>query len=186
MVRLLVLSLVLIVAGWGLITPARHFVLKTTAAQEDAPDYGGLPAGPGRDAVYFTCRACHSEKQFTQQRMSREEWDGLLTTMVEENGMEPLEPWGRTLVLAYLSTHYGVDEEDWQGLPPGPGREDVFYLCQTCHSLRTVLQQRLPRWEWDHTLDWMIEEQGMAELEPEERVRILDYLGTRLSATSPR
>lgn len=112
MVRLFVLGLVLITAGWGSIAPARHFVVKTAAAQEATPENSGLPAGPGR--------------------------------------------------------------------------EEVFYACQACHSLHTVLQQRLPRWEWVHTLDWMVEEQGMAELEPEERELILDYLGTYLSATSPR
>jgi hypothetical protein len=30
-----------------------------------APVYGGLPTGEGREAVYFTCRACHALGQFT-------------------------------------------------------------------------------------------------------------------------
>ena len=72
-------------------------------------------------------------------------------------------------------------EADYQGLPPGPGREEVFSLCQACHSLKTVLQQRLSREVWDETLVWMIEEQGMPELDPEDYARILDYLGSRLS-----
>ena len=112
MVRIFFLGLVFVTAGWGLIAPARHFVLTAASAQDDTPENSGLPAGPGR--------------------------------------------------------------------------EKVFYLCQACHSLRTVLQQRLPRWEWGYTLDWMVEEQGMSELEPEEREVILNYLGTYLSATSPR
>jgi cytochrome c2 len=167
------LTLLAVVWGGGHLAPA--------SALAQGPDYGGLTPGPGREAVYFTCTACHSLQQFSQQRMSREEWDATLIRMVENNAMAEPEPWARTLMLAYLSTHFGVDEEDWQGLPAGQGREEVFYLCQACHSLRTVTQQKLTRDAWDETLVWMVEEQGMPEPEAEERGRILDYLGTHLS-----
>jgi len=140
-------------------------------------DFGGLPPGPGREAVYYTCRACHSEKQFTQQRLAREDWDQLLTQMVKQNGMAEPEPWARTLMLNYLATHFGLaEEEDWAGLPSGPGREQVFYLCQACHSLMIVQQQGLSRHSWDQTLVWMVEEQGMPELDAESRDQLLDYL----------
>ena len=141
-----------------------------------ASSYTSRTDGPGREAVYYTCRACHSLKQFTQQRMSRDDWDAVIERMVEVNEMAPPEPFVRTLMLAYLSTHFGVDEEDWQGLPPGPGREEVFYGCQACHSLRIVVQQGLTRHSWDETLTWMVEEQGMPEPDEDERTLILDYL----------
>ena len=90
--------------------------------------------------------------------------------------------WGHVSPAAdHSATGPAAAEEDYQGLPPGPGREEVFYLCQACHSLKTVLQQRLSRDVWDETLVWMIEEQGMPELDPEDYARILDYLGSRLS-----
>jgi len=173
--------LALIIGGWGLLPPA---VVAQEAQQSEAADYGGLPDGPGREAVYFTCTACHSQQQFTQQRMERGDWDAAIERMVKSNGMAAPEPWARTLMLNYLATHYGVEEEDWAGLPPGAGREEVFYTCQACHSLKTVLQQRLYRKVWDDTLQWMIEEQGMPEPEPEEYAKILDYLGTHLSPES--
>lgn len=172
---------ILFFGGWGVSSPAADD-LTTPAEAEPQPDYDGLPPDPGRDAVYFTCTACHSTKQFTQQRMSREDWNETISRMVHANKMTPPQPWARTLMLNFLSTHYGVEPEvDWAGLPPGEGREDVFYLCQACHSLKTVLQQRLSRDVWDETLVWMIEEQGMPEPDPEEYARILDYLGSRLS-----
>lgn len=141
-------------------------------------DYGGLPAGPGREAVYFNCTACHSLKQFTQQRMLREEWDKLLDWMVEKNNMYPMEPWARSQVLNYLTTHFGIDEDRWQGLPAGPGREIVFGLCQACHSLAIVKQQGLDRDSWDETMVWMVEEQGMPPLDTKNWNLILDYLST--------
>ena len=49
-----------------------------------------------------------------------------------------------------------------------------------------VLQQRLSREDWDETLVWMVEEQGMPQPDPEERKIILDYLGTYLSDKTPR
>lgn len=67
---------------------------------------------------------------------------------------------------------------EWSGLPPGPGREDVFVTCQICHSLKIVQQQGLSRSSWDETLTWMVEEQGMPEPVTEKRERILDYLAT--------
>ena len=160
---------VLLLAGGGFAAPA-------AGQQEEEFDYGGLTPGPGREAVYYTCRACHSLKQFTQQRMSRDEWDAVIDRMVEANEMAPPEPFVRTLMLAYLATHFGTDEEDWQGLPPGPGREEVFYSCQACHSLRIVVQQGLSRDSWEESLVWMVEEQGMPEPDEETLALMLDYL----------
>jgi len=50
-------ALVAAAAGWGLTAPVE------VAAQ----DYGGLPAGPDREAVYFNCSACHSIQLVAQQ-----------------------------------------------------------------------------------------------------------------------
>lgn len=71
-----------------------------------------------------------------------------------------------------------IDEDDEFGAdwPLGPGREDTGYLCGACHSLAIVKQQGLKREDWDELLDWMVEEQGMYEPEPDERALILDYL----------
>ena len=155
-------------------------------APPDGPAYGGLPVGDGREAVYFTCRACHSLDQFSGQRMKREEWDELLVAMVEKHGMEAPEAWARRLMLDYLGSHFGIPREDhWQGLPPGPGREEVFYTCKACHSLMLVKQQGMNRENWDETLEWMVEEQGMEEIHDRAmRDRILDYLALHYGSDS--
>ncbi len=67
-------------------------------------------------------------------------------------------------------------EDERAGLPPGEGREDVFALCGGCHSLRLVTQQGFSRAAWDEAIDWMVEEQEMDEIEPDERRLILDHL----------
>ncbi len=75
---------------------------------------------------------------------------------------------------AQQSTTQGDDE--WQGLPEGPGREEVFYVCQACHSLAIVQQQGLDRESWDEVLKWMVAEQEMEPLEAEPLKLVLDYL----------
>jgi cytochrome c len=146
----------------------------------DGPLYGGLPDGAGREAVYFTCRACHALDQFTARKKSREDWGQIIEQMIAENGMIAPEHWARELILDYLGDHFGEeDARDWGGLPPGPGREEVHYTCTACHSIRMVTQQGLNRERWDDTLEWMVEEQGMSEIEDvATRDLILDYLST--------
>ncbi len=80
--------------------------------------------------------------------------------------------WGVQSPAGYAS------EDEWQGLPEGVGREEVFYACQACHSLMLVTQQGLDRESWEETLVWMIEEQGMGELDADEWRLILEYLST--------
>jgi len=169
--------------GRGAPSPAALAADSVSAQSGTTEDYGGLPEGPGRAAVYFNCTACHSLQQFAQQRMDRNEWDALLDWMVEKNGMHPMEPWARTQVLNYLATHFGPDEQQWQGLPAGPGRELVFGICQACHSLAIVKQQGLDRESWDETLAWMVEEQGMPPLDQENLTLVLDYLATHYGRT---
>jgi mono/diheme cytochrome c family protein len=76
--------------------------------------------------------------------------------------------------------------EGFGGLPEGAGQEETYDACAACHSIRLVVQQRLDRESWDETLAWMVEEQGMPELESEARSLILDYLSTHLSRDAPR
>ena len=83
--------------------------------------------------------------------------------------------------LFYTSTFpnvvYGEDSQ-YQGLPPGKGREQVLENCTACHSTAIILQNRMPRKQWDQTLTWMQKKQGLRDLEPDLRKTILDYLST--------
>jgi len=74
-----------------------------------------------------------------------------------------------------------ASDDDYDGLPPGKGRDEVYSYCAACHSAKLVAQQGLTRESWDETLEWMVEEQGMAEIEDEMRVLILDYLSEQLN-----
>ncbi len=68
------------------------------------------------------------------------------------------------------------DEDEYEGLPPGEGRDEVFGYCSACHSIRLVTQQGLTRADWGEVLVYMVEEHEMAELEPEDEKLVLDYL----------
>lgn len=75
--------------------------------------------------------------------------------------------------------------QEYDGLPPGEGRVEVFAWCIACHSARIIIQQGLSRADWDETLVWMVEEQGMQEPDTEMRDKILDYLAEQFSPARP-
>jgi len=96
-------------AGWGVLSPAVSAAERTAAGTGEAEEFGGLPKGPGREEVFYSCNACHSLAIVKQQGLNRDSWDESLAWMVKEREMDPLEPEVRKLVLDYLTTHYGRD-----------------------------------------------------------------------------
>ncbi len=155
-----------------------------------AADLVDLPPGPGREAAFYTCSACHSFALVTQQRQTRQGWEELIDWMIAEQGMHPPDPETRALIVGYLSENFGAAVEaepsrpavslnrplEAEDLPAEPGRDETFYTCAACHSFNLVAQQGLTRRDWDELIDWMVEEQGMDEPDAETRQLILDYL----------
>lgn len=79
----------------------------------------------------------------------------------------------------------GANEYDFGVLFDAPGVEATYYACTACHSERIVAQQGLTRSEWDDLLGWMVEEQGMSEIDEPERSEILDYLAKNYGPDRP-
>ncbi|MEO1090739.1 MAG: aldehyde dehydrogenase [Pseudomonadota bacterium] len=75
--------------------------------------------------------------------------------------------------------------EEFGVLYPDQGAEETYYTCAACHSERLVAQQGLTRHAWDELIDWMVEDQGMAEPDAELRTTILDYLSTHYNTDRP-
>ena len=61
-------------------------------------------------------------------------------------------------------------------LVSGPGAEETYNNCTACHSERIVAQQGLTKSGWEELLEWMVEEQGMAEIEEPDYSLIINYL----------
>jgi len=78
-----------------------------------------------------------------------------------------------------------ADAGEFGRLVDGKGAEETYYACTGCHSDMLVAQQGLTRERWNELIDWMIDEQGMPELEPEERKLILDYLAKNYGPDRP-
>lgn len=101
------------------------------------------------------------------------------------------DPGARAAIIAWLATKNPVPP-NWitqaSGSPvksagdgiltPGENMDLVAAVCSACHSLHLVAQQGLSKASWDETLQWMIDEQGMDELNAEDREAILVYLST--------
>lgn len=71
---------------------------------------------------------------------------------------------------------------EFGNLPDTPGVEETYYLCSACHSMSIVTQQTLTDARWDYTWTWMVEEQGMPEMDEETKELILSYLKRHFSA----
>jgi mono/diheme cytochrome c family protein len=73
---------------------------------------------------------------------------------------------------------------DGQDLPPGPGRALVYGQCRTCHDLQYLIESAgVPRDTWNDLLDSM--KQYGLRISPDQRAKILEYLGTYLGPNPP-
>ena len=86
--------------------------------------------------------------------------------------------WQAALLAAGLgwAGPFAAASQGYGGLPAGQGRATVYGVCSGCHSTQLIQQQAMNRKKWDETLTWMIQQQGMANLQPQLRRIILDYL----------
>lgn len=109
----------------------RHFLLALAltasmavaqpANNADSPggeEPSALPAGNGQEEVFYACTACHSTAIIRRSAFPRQQWDGLMDWMVEKHGMNPLEGDERTLIVDYLTQHFGPRTAPARGRNP--------------------------------------------------------------------
>ena len=63
------------------------------------------------------------------------------------------------------------------GLVEGEGLEEVVTNCTTCHSSKLIIQNRMDKEQWNATIRWMQETQGLWDLGENQKI-IVDYLTT--------
>lgn len=98
--------------GVGAGPPAVRAGVPTVRWAVDPDDeWQGLPEGAGREAVFYTCSACHSLMWVRQQGLSRDVWDETLDWMVTEQEMDPMDPKDRALAIDYLAEWFGPDRK---------------------------------------------------------------------------
>lgn len=88
-------------------------------------------------------------------------------------------------VLGQSAQDAAEDESEFGQMVVADGVEETFYTCTACHSEMIVVQQGKTRQGWDKLFDWMIETQGMPELDEETRNIILDYLAEHYNTDRP-
>src|SRR5262245_7320797 len=85
----------------------------TSAAQETKQDAkpatttaSRFPSGPGRDALFKVCKACHGPESVLGQLKTRSEWSKTLEEMAANGATGTDEEWNS--ILEYLDTHYSL------------------------------------------------------------------------------
>lgn len=82
------------------------------AKAESPASVTSWPQGPNSALTAAFCGSCHSLALVRQQRLDRKGWDKLLTWMSETQNMPVVDPALRSMLLDYLTTHFGLDVED--------------------------------------------------------------------------
>jgi len=88
-------------------------------------------------------------------------------------------------LVALVRTAPAAEESEYGVLHEATGVEETFIYCTACHSERIVAQQGLTREDWDEMLVWMVDEQGMPEIDPPDRELVLDYLAIHYGPDRP-
>jgi len=81
-------------------------------------------------------------------------------------------------LVAFVAAASMLGQVEASGLSPGAGREVVWAACTQCHTAEIIVSSHMSRKTWDTTITWMQETQGLADLAPDVRRVILDYLET--------
>ncbi|MDC6405464.1 MULTISPECIES: monoheme cytochrome C [Maribacter] len=63
------------------------------------------------------------------------------------------------------------------GLVAAEGLQEVITNCTTCHSSKLIVQNRMGKEQWNATIRWMQETQGLWDLGENQQI-IVDYLTT--------
>jgi len=88
---------------------------------------------------------------------------------------------GAVCCALFAAGAYAADDLE---LPPGPNRALVYGQCRTCHDLQYLKESAgIPRDAWSDLLDSM--KQYGLRIPPDQRAKILDYLGTYLGPNPP-
>ncbi len=93
-------------------------LLATPGLAQEPETEDVLPAGPGREAVFPLCTACHASAVIRRSGLTRERWDELMDWMTERHGMPALEGEQRTVIVDYLAEHFPPRRT----VPAGRGR----------------------------------------------------------------
>ena len=77
-----------------------------------------LPDGAGKAVAEAACLSCHSSDILRQQRLTKAQWTGTLTKMV--NWGTAIPEGQRDVLLDYLATNFGPDNASFQPVVTRP------------------------------------------------------------------
>jgi cytochrome c5 len=77
-----------------------------------------LPDGAGKAAAEAACLSCHSSDIIRQQRLTKAQWTGTLTKMVNWGTVIPEDQ--RDVLLEYLAKNFGPDNASFQPVVTRP------------------------------------------------------------------
>ncbi|MBI1182530.1 MAG: hypothetical protein GC201_18465 [Alphaproteobacteria bacterium] len=68
------------------------------------------------------------------------------------------------------------NNDQFEGLKPGPGREETYYAFKDCFKIGWIKRQNLTRTQWDMAVDQMVKQCNLEPFAPDDKKVIVDYL----------
>ena len=168
---------------WGVVGRAVAMVDDYTRYSKAMLAYGGIWSPERLDAFLESPKAeiKGTKMGFAGLRQAGARAD--LIAYLNQNSLDPLEFESASQIPPAAPAE--DDTPDFGVLFVATGVEETFDYCDVCHSVRLVAQQGLSRVHWVELFEWMIEDQGMSEIEEPDLSIILDYLATNYNIDRP-
>jgi cytochrome c5 len=138
----------------------------------------GLPEGDGVEIVKSSCLSCHGTHLITEQRLTREKWQGEVNKMI--NWGAAVDPADKDKLADYLANHFGYHSakppRNEGPLPDGAGKEIARDACLNCHGTELISQQRLTPAQWKGEVEKMV--RWGATVPDDKKTALIEYLAS--------
>jgi len=108
-----------------------------------------------------------------------------LIAFLNQNAATPIAFGADATAEAEAAQDAAAEEPEFGILVMDKGAEETYYACSACHSEMIVAQQGLTRDGWIEMFEWMVDEQGMSEIDEPDYTLILDYLSKNYGEDRP-
>ena len=172
---------------WGIVGRPVASVESYPRYSQSLKDFGGTWEVDRLDAYLENPKAVAPRGIMAFAGIRKPEERADLIAYLNANGPDPLE-FGAAPASQTGPDQAEVQEasvDDYGLLVDAPGVAETHAYCTPCHSEMIVVQQGKTRDHWADLFEWMIEEQGMAEIDEPDRSVVLDYLAAHYNTDRP-
>ena len=117
-----------------------------------------LPDGEGKKILENACTSCHGIDGTVGQKLSKEAWEGLVTSMISNGAQVDTKDY--PVLIDYLVKNFGLNVGQTASVQPDSNDTEAKKVleaaCTSCHDLDLVTTQKLSKADWSSVVDSMV------------------------------